>query len=142
MRRKIQLIFFPRFHRGLDKLYDILDSSWMTAVTGNLYKVSFIPYHTILPQTIRTLLNDGMKSLNHRQKNFATTGQLESGMLWLKTISLFSRSWSVFSVSFPAGGMDVSVTQSQAGDGWQELCSFLKKPIPETPYPRYRNVKI
>ena len=76
MRRKIQLIFFPRFHRGLDKLYDILDSSWMTAVTGNLHKVSFVPYHTILPQTIRTLPNDGMKSLNHRQKNFATTGQL------------------------------------------------------------------
>ena len=76
MRRKIQLIFFPRFHRGLDKLYDILDSSWMTAVTGNLYKVSFISYHTILLQTIRTLPNDGMKSLNHRQKNFATTGQL------------------------------------------------------------------
>ena len=29
-----------RFPRGLDKLYDILDGSWMSAVTGGLYKVS------------------------------------------------------------------------------------------------------
>ena len=28
-----------RFPRGLDKLYDILDGSWMSAVTGGLYKV-------------------------------------------------------------------------------------------------------
>ena len=96
---------------------------------------------SILPQTMRTLPNVGMKSLNYRQKNFATTGQLASGMLWLKTISLSSRSWSVFSVISPAGGMAVSITQTQAGDGWEELCSFLQKPIPETPYPRYLEVK-
>ena len=29
-----------RFPRGLDKLYDILDGSWMSAVTGGLYKVA------------------------------------------------------------------------------------------------------
>ena len=29
------------------------------------------------------------------------------------------------------------ITHAQAGDGWEELCSFLHKPIPETPYPRF-----
>ena len=31
-----------RFPRGLDKLYDILDGSWMSAVTGGLYKVCYL----------------------------------------------------------------------------------------------------
>ena len=33
--------------------------------------------------------------------------------------------------------MPVNISHSQAGDGWEELCSFLHRPIPETPYPRY-----
>jgi len=88
--RLMLFTFDWRFHRGLDKLYDILDCSWMTAVTGNLYKAEE-----------------------------------------------FCHNW--------AAGVRNAVAQDhllvlQAGDGWEELCSFLQKPIPETPYPRLNNV--
>jgi len=79
-----------RFPRGLDKLYDILDGTWMSAVTGSLHKAEE-----------------------------------------------FCHNWEA--------GVRIAVTGEsllvlQAGDGWEQLCSFLHRPIPETPYPRLNNV--
>jgi len=92
-RQPTRLMLFSfdwRFPRGLDKLYDILDGSWMPAVTGSLYKAEE-----------------------------------------------FCHNWEA--------GLRNAVAQDhllvfQAGDGWKELCLFLQKPIPETPYPRLNNV--
>ena len=40
-----------RFPRGLDKLYDILDGSWMSAVIGSLYKVALSDLKTSAMQS-------------------------------------------------------------------------------------------
>ena len=99
-----------RFPRGLDKLYDILDGSWMSAVTGGLYKVCYLitlpttlslqgvfqhtvawPHYTTLPH---------LMTLTCRQRSSATTGRPASGMLCLTTACWSSRSWSVSSVIF------------------------------------------
>ena len=94
-----------RFPRGLDKLYDILDGSWMSAVTGGLYKVCYLitlhyPTFTRLHDLITPHYLPHLMTLTCRQRSSATTGKPASGMLCLTTACWSSRSWSVSSVSF------------------------------------------
>lgn len=94
-RQPYRLMLFSfdwRFPRGLDKLYDILDGSWIPAVTGSLYKAEE-----------------------------------------------FCHNWEA-GIRNAVAQDHLLVLQVMAGDGWEELCSFLHKPTPETPYPRLNNV--
>ena len=59
-----------RFPRGLDKLYDILDGSWMSAVTGGLYKVCYLITldYPIFARCVPTY--SSMSSLHHTTPSY------------------------------------------------------------------------
>lgn len=49
-----------------------------------------------------------------------------------KIVSAFQKHEAAVKAAVPAGNL----LAFQAKDGWEPLCDFLGKPVPETPYPR------